>query len=352
MDYKSKYIKYKNKYLQLQSQIGNGRLACFPSIESSIPGKIYEETIFNMTTDDRSPRDPLYDRFIRILSDISGSPIENKIFILVLGASPIVDASTTVPHKFVPDIGSLFKEIQRAETGDNIFLIAIDPSTPQYNSIKEKIDALRVPESNINKIRGYFPLAPGNDKGNIILNKLINLNVNKFIILNEMGSGCYSSIKAIKNNRAISYYANVNIPSAAHSCGEPIYGHKGTYNRCKRENPTEFTKDWINLKTMTDEGDATEPITPDEYIDSRADKFTLEVRINELTGSKTINITVHPEISVSELLNLITPHLGEYSRLLLNGKSMPDRSEENFFSGDRLPLLQSKKIMIMATRRF
>ena len=330
MDYQKKYLKYKTKYLNLKNQIGYGNLiGCAPPLLASIPSRIYEEKIFNMTFNDSSSSDPIYDDFISTLDRIHSMEIENKVLILKVGSSSVEDVGSV--HNFRPDKNLLNSQLSRftseKSTYDNIFIIAIDPSTPEYSVLSGSIDITKIPPENICKFKGYFPLAPGNDKGNMIIHKLVNLNVKRLILINEMGSGCYNSFRAIISIRPdTSYFVHVNNSTAALECGNKMYAHKGTYNRCKRENETIYTKDWINLKTLTDEGDDKEPELIDEKIAKLPEESKIKITFQNNTG-KSKKIDIYKEITISELFELAKQNDFMVKSMLIAGKKYFENSE-------------------------
>ena len=326
MNYQEKYLKYKIKYLNLKNQKGRGKLeGCLPMIASSIPGKIYEGFYNKMTssTDNyelTEPKilpeeDPIYDRFMETLEKINNSDKPNKMLVLKLGSSSIVDGESK--HRLLPinsldPTYTLLNKINENKLDDssNIFIICIDPLHPEYTILNPTIERLKIPEENLIRLKGFFPIAPGNEKGNLIINKLINLNVDKLIIINEMGSGCYNSIRAIRNLRKNTlYYAYVNNPEQAFDCGLEIYSHKGTYNRCKRENPDIYKNNWINLKTLTDEGDETEPETYDEKLAKEAESEKIIVTVRDASANK-FKLNVSKNITVDEFSKLFFEKYG------------------------------------------
>jgi hypothetical protein len=336
MNYKEKYLKYKIKYLNLKNQIGNGTLmGCTTPISSSIPKGITEEndkyyhmtsytSDYNLTKPDRLPeKDIIYDEFMETLDRINLTDNPNKILILKLGSSSIADAGSK--HYFEPPFQILSNRIFRSEAED-IFIISMDPLYPDHGLLEKIITDKKIPEQNLCKFRGFFPLAPGSLKGNLILNKLININVKNLTIINEIGSGCYYSIRAILNNRPdTSYFVNVNNSIHALDCGINLYGKKGIYNRCKRENPDKFKNEWCNLKTLTDEGDDTEPETLDEKIEKMPEENKIQIKIKDY-GKETV-IDGYKDITVGELNELYFDKTHEnIKEFVIFGK--PKRSED------------------------
>ncbi len=314
-NYKEKYLKYKNKYLALKSQLGGELDGCVPRMEGSEPIIRYESTEFRMTPNSHwdGVNDTVYNDFLETL-DCINSKKENssKVLVLNIGSSPIIDAGSE--HTFLPDKSKMDEIIGRYPNG--VISIGVDPLYPSAYSFSkcEKFN-----------FKGYFPLTPGSEKANLILNKLINLNVGELVIINEVSSGCWNSFKAIMNNKPNThYFANVNNSQNALKCGINMYGHKGTYNRCKRENPNIYKNEWINLKTLTTDGDDVEPLDNKEKIAALADEDKLNITF-KLFNNTSFQEKVSKNITLGEIQDIILNSKHGYGSniraILIHGKA-------------------------------
>ncbi len=325
--YKSKYLKYKNKYITLKKQMGGELNGCVPDLQASNPQAKYEELDFIMTpyADRVDGVDLIYNQFMETLDNINSNQEISKVLILKIGSSTIADANST--HYFRPDKHK-FTELLNSNV-KKIYIIAIDPDKPSSSSINHLIPANKLDKVETFKFKGYFPLGPGSEKANEILHKMINLKVSKLIILNEMGSGCYNSFRAIMHNReSTHYFVNVNNHNSALNCGNNMYGHKGTYNRCKRENPRKYTKEWINLKTLTTDGDETEPLDDHEKLQQLGENQKITVTF--IGPTKRSEIVVPSYTTLKEIQTIYNDKEGiKVNSFAIRGKSLDVDENEN-----------------------
>ncbi len=316
-------MKYKNKYLSLKNQVGGALEGCVSEIRASLPEPSYENTGDNMTFGPESskPEDSIYDQFMKTLNQIeSDETSDKKALVLNIGSSSIIDAAGL--HYFKPDKSILESIIKQ---NDQLYIIAIDPARPN-KLIPFEIASKLYSSSNVFEFKGYFPLTPGKEKANLVLNKLINLKVNDLVIINEVSSGCWNSFRVIMHNRpGTHYFVHVNDAKSALNCGIQVYGHKGTYNRCKRENPDYFHNDWINFKTLTTDGDDVEPLDNIEKIAALPKEETINIFI-KLTDGKIYNQIVSKDITLQEIKDIILK-FNNVRLILINGKAHDPNDE-------------------------
>lgn len=272
MDYKLKYLKYKQKYLKMKG----GQLVCGLKRVGD-PDSTYLPDISNY--------ERLYHTLTRKVNMIKTIGI-NTLW-LKIGSNDTVPYQLSkkynLYHSITPNsiinlegdnttlLNTFIKRNVNKYMKNPGMLLSIDPRSPSskignINNRAEKrtflndiignlnniIDIKEVPADGdikeVPAVVGYgiiatFPLSPGMSRdggigANHIIKYLANLDMN-LVLINAMGSACYSSIKALLDNRRSDYFTDfflmVDNPDNA-ICGDvKIYDSEENYKKCYNE---------------------------------------------------------------------------------------------------------------------